>query len=149
MIQSARTFLRNFSILIIPLLLALPVQAGPLADMNSHGGTVVWVPHVSYQHITLTVSGPDGLYLSQDFDAGTNPALNTALPDGVYNYELTVTPIVDAATRQAMAQARAEGADRAVVAQMRRSGQLPQPLPRQSGHFSLQGGALIDRSATE
>src|SRR5215210_7229050 len=112
---------------------ALPAAraAAPLATMNIGAAGLDWQPAGSYEKMTLTVSGPDGLILRREFRAGTAPSLGLfgkngkPLPDGAYTYELTASPILDQATRDAMAAAC------------------------QAGAFTIAGGAIVQQDLIE
>src|SRR5215210_1851778 len=137
-------------------LLALPAAraAAPLATMNIGAAGLDWQPAGSYEKMTLTVSGPDGLILRREFRAGIAPSLGLfgkngkPLPDGAYTYELTASPILDQATRDAMAAARQAGDD-AAFAKLRAAGKLPRAPLSQSGSFTIAGGAIVQQDLIE
>ncbi|HEX6863300.1 MAG TPA: tail fiber domain-containing protein, partial [Thermoanaerobaculia bacterium] len=50
---------------------------------------------MDHERLVLTVAGPEGLYLQREFGAGEAPFLSaeeSALPDGIYAYELRAVP---------------------------------------------------------
>ncbi|HET7178018.1 MAG TPA: tail fiber domain-containing protein [Solirubrobacterales bacterium] len=109
---------------------------------------VEWVPAIAgYDRLTLRVSGPDGVLISQEFKPGANPALSLydahgqPLRDGGYTWELTAVPRIDPALARQLAAAREAGDDAAAAALQRQAG-LASPLV-QSGHFAISGGALV------
>jgi hypothetical protein len=125
-----------------------------VANLTVGATGVEWVPVATgYDRLVLRVSGPGGLVVSQDFKAGSNPALSLydahgqPLPDGGYTWELTVVPRVDPALARQMAAARKAGDDNAAAALQRTAG-LASPLV-ESGHFAIAGGALVGSDLTE
>jgi len=131
-------------------LLALPAAraAGPLATVNVSAVGLDWQPSGTYEKMTLTVSGPGGLILRSEFRAGTAPSLDLfgkdgkPLPDGAYRYELTAAPVLDQATRDALAAARKAGDDDA-IARLQASGKLPSGALSMSGVFAVAGGTIV------
>lgn len=65
----------------------------PVADESFNGTTLAFSYKGNFSNATLTVSGPNGLYISKVIGNGI-PALDLselgALPDGLYTYELSV-----------------------------------------------------------
>lgn len=121
---------------------------GPgIASVSLSPGGIQWSPHSTYEQINLTISGPDGLVITKTFGTGEAPVFtvnssDTApLPDGNYNYELTVVHVIDADTKAQMAAARESG-DMSVVEQLRNAGKLPVGPTRQGGHFTIRNGML-------
>ena len=98
--------------------------------------------------MTLTVSGPGGLILRREFAAGAAVAFEAVgddgkpLPDGAYRYELVAAPVLDRATRRALAAARQSGDD-AAIAKLQEAGKLPRTPMVQSGAFSIDHGTLV------
>lgn len=83
----------------LSLLATAPVSAGseqaaPLAELRITPGGVDWLPLGEPQGFTLTVAGPQGIVVSQEFAVGEVPSIGlvddggNALPDGAYSYEL-------------------------------------------------------------
>jgi hypothetical protein len=129
----------------VPLALAGPAQ---VAEMSVGAASVDWHATGSYERLVLTVSGPDGKVVRQTLDAKTAPsfslfdAAGNRRPDGVYQWELQAAPQLDAATRQKLAAARAEGRSEAVAAELRQSGKLPEERV-QSGTFAIADGSFV------
>ncbi len=124
------------------------------ASATSLGSSVrfdVGAPHAA---VTLTVIGPDGIAFSKEFKSGNSPEfkLNDAkgerFPDGIYTYELRVSPNLSAETKAALKAAREKGNESEVARDMRRKGTLPQSLV-QSGSFMISGGSVIVAGASE
>ncbi|HKI06418.1 MAG TPA: tail fiber domain-containing protein [Thermoanaerobaculia bacterium] len=137
-------------------LLALPAAhaAAPLATVHVAGDGLEWQQVGSFEKLTLTISGPDGLVVRREFPAGTNPTLGLfgkdgkPLADGSYTYELSATPILDRETRQALAAARQAGDDDAIV-RLQAAGKLPRDPLSQSGSFAIAGSAVVRQDLTE
>ncbi len=137
-------------------LLAAPATAGPSAVAAASVGPlgIQFQPSVEFQKMTLTVSGPEGLILRREFAAGAAIAFEAVgddgkpLPDGAYRYELVASPVLDRATRRALAAARQSG-DEAAIAKLREAGKLPRTPMVQSGAFSIAQGVLVQDDARE
>jgi len=132
-----------------------PRGGGKVAELAVGAAGVEWLPAVAgYDRLVLTVSGPDGLSFSQEFKAGVDPALSLfdaagqRLPDGGYTWELRVVPRVAAALAQRLKAAREAGDQAAETALRRQGGLAAEPLA-QSGHFAIQGGALVQPDLAE
>lgn len=119
-----------------------------IATMAAGASSVRWDALVQNAGATLTVAAPDGQVFRKDFPAGNGAEfrlsdISERLPDGVYTYELRLTPVLDAGVKEKLTAARKKGNDEQVAREMRRQGILPaQPLV-QSGSFSILNGALI------
>lgn len=120
----------------------------PIATLSEFGSGLYWTPHVEYEHITLTVSGPGDLLIRREFDARAQPYLADSLPDGQYTYELSAAPFVDPKVRSLMREAR-EAGDDPRAADLRSAGLLPEPIPVQSGSFAIRNGAMVNPNAVE
>lgn len=136
--------------------LCLPAAhaAAPLAPARITPSGVEWQPAVSYDKVTLTVSGPDGLILRREFTAGAALSLEPfgddgkPLPDGTYTYEMSMAPVLDRETRRALTVARRVG-DEAAIAKLRAEGRLPRTPLVQSGVFSIANGAVVAQELRE
>src|SRR6185503_4867132 len=124
--KSTSSQLWRAGILVLALggLLAAAVGAAPpaqLAAVNVSSVGIEWQPAVAYEKLVLTVSGPGGLIVRREIAAGAAPSFGVfgddgkPLPDGAYTYELVASPVIDPATRQAMARARRTGDDSAIT----------------------------------
>ena len=73
----------------------------PIAHLEVAAGRAEWVPQVEYERLILTVTGPGGLFVSQEVKPGQTPSLSLfnakggRLPDGSYAYELRSVPRSD------------------------------------------------------
>jgi hypothetical protein len=155
--KRTRTKLGWTGLLALGGLLAVPAGAAgpaPLAVANVSSVGIEWQPTIAYEKLVLTVSGPGGLMLRRELAAGTAPSLGVfgddgkPLPDGAYTYELVASPVLDPATRQAMARARRTGDD-AALAKLRADGKLPRTPLQQSGTFAVKDGAFVSPDLQE
>jgi hypothetical protein len=119
----------------------------PIAELSAGGSAAVWTPLAAdYDHLVLTVVGPGGVYERREFPAGVGPdfglsaADGSALPDGVYKWELTLVPVVDEEKRALLTAARRENDGQGVG--------LPSGS-RQSGSFSIVDGAFLATDLVE
>ncbi|HEX9942228.1 MAG TPA: tail fiber domain-containing protein [Thermoanaerobaculia bacterium] len=137
-------------------LLAVPAYAGPssLAAASIGPLGIEWRPSAEYEKLVLTVSGPGGLILHREFDIGVAPSLEPfgddgkPLPDGAYTYEFVATPMLDQATRRALAAAR-RSRDDSIIEKLRAAGKLPREPLSQSGSFTIAGGAILPQDPRE
>ena len=124
-----------------------------IANIAGGGSSVRWEISAPNGGGTLTITFPDGRALRKTFRAGTSPEVNLSdkqiegLPDGVYSYELTLTPLVTPAQKEAVAKARAKDDDSESDRMMRRRPTVT--TLRQSGAFSILNGALVLPGAIE
>jgi hypothetical protein len=90
--------------------------------MTLSASRIDWQPAADSEHLTLTVAGPEGLWLRRDFEAGQPASLSLAdpawehLPDGSYTWELRATPS---------------------------PGKLSQKSLVESGHFFVKDGSFV------
>jgi hypothetical protein len=130
-------------------------QSGDIARVSASGDTVRWDITVPYSAATLTVSGPSCGVIRKEFKEGTTPTFTVydrngnKLPDGQYNYELRLTPVLSAETVKELAVARAKGGDQEADPDCRlRASQPSYPLVQSAG-FSIVKGAVIVAGGTE
>jgi hypothetical protein len=130
------------------LIAATPASAaGVLATARAGSSGVEWHPTVAGVGFSLTVSGPEGFYLQQQFAPGEAPAFSVfdaagnLRPAGNYAYELRAIPQVDPATRDELQGLRDQGED-AVRGALQKAGKLPAGPTVQSGYFAVVGGAI-------
>ncbi len=143
------------ALLLAALLLATtPAIAGDVADMIAGGHAVSFATKVQHDGVTLTVTGPQGFVFRRAFAAGQEPLMalfdqeGNALADGSYTWELRLTPVLSAAVRQALAEARAQGDDR-VAANLRNQGVLPREEQVASGYFTVDRGSVVSDALSE
>ena len=126
-----------------------PVDA-PVVAVGVTAEGITWTPLVGYPYssITVTVVDPAGKVKRSVFPAGQTPLLPLAtaggapLANGVYNFEVLVTPVVSPEAQAAL-NAAGESRDNAVVAQLQASGQLPAGPFVQAGTFAVVNGAIV------
>ncbi len=117
---------------------------GPVATASVIGSRVEWQPTISNDGMVLTVAGPGGFYLRQEFAAESTPFFDAAgRPDGPYTYELKAIPVLDKQTRAMIENAREPEDRQAIAEQLVREGKLPAQVPAQSGGFTLAGGSIV------
>ncbi len=132
--------------LLVPALSAHAAGGERIATLTASATALVWQPAVAHDRTTLRVSGPDGV-VTREFDAATMPSLDLfgadgyPLADGGYQWELVVAPALSGKVRDELARARQTG-DESRVADLRRSGELPEPSVV-SGHFRVHQGAFV------
>ena len=123
----------------------LPASAGPLATLQSDAAGLEWQPAGTGAGLTLTVSGPGGFYLREEFVPGQSPAFSVfdgagnLRPAGVYVWELRAVYRLDEDTRRELEPARHSGDESA----LQKSGKLPSGRVYESGSFSIQGGRVV------
>ncbi|HEX7722803.1 MAG TPA: tail fiber domain-containing protein [Pyrinomonadaceae bacterium] len=126
---------------------------GKLANMSVGGGSVRWDIAVSNAGGTLTITAPDGRSFRKAFRGGASPEINLSdkqldgLPDGVYNYELQLTPVLTGAQKEALMKARGSDDDPENERAARKRPSI-QALS-QSGSFAILNGALVGPGAIE
>lgn len=125
-----------------------------IATMSSSVTTVRWDVLTQNSGMTLTIAAPDGQVFRKEFAAGTAAEFRLTdsaerLPDGVYIYELRLTPVISPTVKEMLSAARAKGKDEEIASDLRKRGLLPSQLLVQSGSFSVLNGAIIVAGALE
>src|ERR1043166_6126607 len=124
-----------------------------LATVNGGGSTIRWEVSAQNAGGTLTITTPDNRSFRRTFRAGGAPEFSLsdkqaeALPDGVYSYELRLTPVLTAAQKEAMLKARGNDDDPEAERAGRRRPVLPAMV--QSGSFAIVNGSIIIGGAVE
>lgn len=123
-------------------------QTGDNPGITIHPDAIVWSLDIAYNQATLTISGPGDLVLRQEFPTGVAPRFDVrdqtgqTYPDGSYNYELRLSPLLSPETQATLdAAAQSEHREQAIES-LRRAGELPE-MPLISGHFALIDGAIV------
>lgn len=82
-----------FLIFVVYLIGTLTITAqAEVAEMSVSSNNIHWIPQAEYSSIKLTISGPVG-DIQTDFAAGETIAIDVEdLSDGIYVYELVITP---------------------------------------------------------
>ncbi|HEX8773099.1 MAG TPA: hypothetical protein VF735_05800 [Pyrinomonadaceae bacterium] len=153
---------KSLSTLVLSILLTLflsstALSSGdePIAAVVIEATGMVWLPHVEYASLVLSVSAPNGEVFRREFDRGVNPSISLVdqnggrLPDGQYTYELRLVPLVSAQTRAALAASRENGTSEAVTRELQRDGQLPTREVVQTGAFLVAQGAIVSGASSE
>ncbi len=115
----------------------------PVADVMIGSSGINWLPKVSYEQLLLTVARPDGTVFQKTFSSGGTPYLDlsnifgTGTCDGIYTYELRV-----------MAPDQAKIRKNEEKAGLEQNSPVSETLT-QTGHFMVQGGAIISGSSEE
>jgi hypothetical protein len=116
----------------------------PVADAMMGSSGITFVPKVNFSQMEITVSRPDGTVFSKTFTSGSTPYLDLSsiygdnLNDGLYTYELRVSPAGVPKLRKSLERAGLE----------KEEGMTESPLS-QTGHFLVQGGAIVTGSPPE
>jgi hypothetical protein len=145
---------KSLMIVVFAALVFACLQTAALGQTNDKlanvtgGGSVRWDVGVANSGLTLVVSAPDGRVFRRDYKSGTSADFalidkqGERLPDGVYSYELRLTPAAsDALKSRAKDDASEEdrtGRKRATVS-----------APVQSGSFAIVNGSAVVAGATE
>ena len=122
-------------------------SAKNLADVNATSAGVEWNLEGNHESAVLTISGPGGGVMRQEFTGGETPSLSLfdasgeRLPDGSYTWELRVAPVLGKADKDKLKSSRSSGSD-AAWNELRASGKLPETSV-QSGTFQIIGGAVV------
>jgi hypothetical protein len=99
---------------------------------------VTWIPKVAFGQMVLTISRPDGSVFNKVFTSGTTPYLDLSSiygdspGDGLYTYELRISPVAGPKIRKSM--------ERAGLDQEKR---MNLDTLSQTGHFQIQGGVIV------
>jgi hypothetical protein len=124
---------------------AAPVQDDkPIADEMIGASGITWTPKMTYVQMVVNVSRPDGTVVSKTFARGDAPYLDLnsimgdRLNDGLYTYELQMVPNTGPKVRQAQETA---GLDK--------EKNKGWEALTQTGHFRVQGGAIVTGSPPE
>lgn len=121
---------------------SVAVAQGPVIDVTIESSGITWQAQGNNDAVHLTVNGPDGFHLDEQY-AGSTATFNAGSgPDGPYNYELVTIPHIDEQVRAALASVTEENRY-AVEQQLREAGKLIDPVV-QSGTFYVLGGAIVD-----
>ncbi|HVQ37985.1 MAG TPA: hypothetical protein VMS31_10660, partial [Pyrinomonadaceae bacterium] len=145
--------------------------------VTSSGSSVRWDVAGQYSSLVMTVAGPDGRVFRKEFKGSSAEFSATdqngdRLPDGQYNYELRMSPMLSPGVKEELVKLRKlEGApepalDKAkgsatsealiqktdtgdAIRQMRKQGMLPDELAAKSGSFSIQNGMIVVAGGSE
>ncbi|HEX6202295.1 MAG TPA: hypothetical protein VF100_04765, partial [Thermoanaerobaculia bacterium] len=151
-----RIHLTYLAVVLVALLAAFPAAAqcdpngreGQISDVFTGITALEWRMLVEHRNVTLTVSAPCGLAISRTYEKGESPSFDireipAENPDGVYQWQLSVSPFVDPAVEKELAAAHESGDGRALEYQLRQKGMLPAGPFRQSGSFTVVRGTIV------
>ena len=152
-----RSYFRFAAIAIAALALVQVARAqtgdGKIANMTVGGASIRWDILVANAGGSVTVSIPDGRSFQKNFRPEINPEFKLSdrqlegLPDGVYTYEIRLTPQLSGAQKDAITKARGSDDEPESDRNMRRRPALPSQT--QTGSFALVNGMLIGPGAIE
>ncbi len=130
-------------------------QSADIAKISGGGDSVRWEILVPYSGATLTVSGPSCDGVRKEFKEGGSPSFSifdrngNKLPDGQYQYELRLAPVLSADTVKELAASRQKGGQAEADADCRvRTAVTSTPLV-QSGAFAIVKGSVVVAGAVE
>jgi hypothetical protein len=132
---------------------ASATQPATLAEANARGTAVDWTVLTPYQRAVLTVSMPDGEIVRSEIGPGSALTFSAfddhgeARPDGAYNWELRLDPVLAPDVERRLAAAVARRDERA-VRKIRRAHGLDREMV-ESGSFVLGGGVFITAEEPE
>ncbi len=126
---------------------------GKIANLSVGAGSVRWDILVSNNGGTVTVQFPDGRSIRKAFRSGTVAEIDLSdkklesLPDGVYNWELSLAPQLTSGQKETMMKGRGDDDEPEAQRNLRkRSAGSSLSL---SGSFSMANGMLIGPGAVE
>jgi len=120
---------------------------GKIASMSVGAGSVRWDILVPNSGGALTVMFPDGRSVRKGFRAGGSPEFDLSdkqlesLPEGVYNYDLKLAPVITAAQKETLMKARGSDDDPETERNLRKRPAVP--TLSQTGSFALVNGSLV------
>lgn len=123
-----------------------------IANVSASGSSVRWDVAGPYAGATLTVSAPDGRIFTRNYQARSVPELNVAdldggkLADGVYTYELRLTPALSKSAKDTLRASRGKDDDSEATRAARK---VAAPGLAQSGAFTVLNGAIIVEGAAQ
>jgi len=153
------TALRNVLSLSFVALVAMSawtVEAnGATIEARHSGNRVVWTAQVPYQAATLTVAIPDGIVVEHAFTMQENISFSPydlegeMVVEGLYTWQLVLSPVVDSTVREAMEAAR-EAGNLDSADSFRARGDLPaEDELVHSGSFRMTAAGLVSGNVEE
>ena len=115
--------------------------AAAVATMTNHGSAISWHPSGTYKSASLTVSGPDGSVTQQDFSRQEQISISAPGADGLYTYELVLTPKIPPGLRAKMNDHRANHPGKKFMGGLKGG--------TQSGTFRVSGGSVLNSAQAE
>jgi hypothetical protein len=144
-----------FRLVVALTILAIPMSsfaADAVGKATGSGAAIDWqVSSSNYDSVEVTVNSPLGETYVRKFAAGKTPSfrvqdLGADVADGVYTYQLRMTPKVSADLKKKLESARKSGDDAAARKLIRESGLS---APEQSGAFTIRNGSIVASDLTE
>lgn len=141
----------------LPALYAGAPNEQELARQTIGPSAIEWQPLMPWSSIVLTVLGPEEISLTRVFRPGESLLLRLSdftgepLQDGQYTYTMSFEPVIDAATRATLQDARARndnGIGR-IIRALRRSEKLPAEPRIYSGSFVIRDGSIVPPDLAE
>ena len=127
-------------------------QSAGLAAVYVGADSIVVEPTVPYE-LSITISGPDGLRIEEEFYAGGAVLHGAgALPDGYYKYEISILSLgtkLDTSQSAALQPGGDENGRPVGAAALRVPAGLVSGPTQQSGGFRVLNGAIVDPSVLE
>jgi len=126
---------------------------GKIANMTVGASSVRWDILVPNSGGAVTISFPDGRSVKKAFRAGGSPEFDLSdkqldsLPDGVYNYDLRLAPVLAPGQKETMMKARGEDDDPEAQRNLRKRPAVPSL--NQNGSFAIVNGALVGPGGIE
>src|SRR6184192_397840 len=124
-----------------------------LATVNGGGSIIRWDVVAQNAGGTLTITTPDNRSFRRSFRAGGSPEISLSdkqlegLPDGVYSYELRLTPVLTPGQKETLLKARGNDDDSEAERGARRRPIIP--AMTQSGSFAIVNGSIVVAGAVE
>src|SRR6185503_458123 len=104
---------------------------GKIANMSVGASSVRWDILVPNSGGAVTISFPDGRSVKKAFRAGGSPEFDLSdkqldsLPDGVYNYDLRLAPVLAPGQKETMMKARGDDDDPEAQRNLRKRPAVP------------------------
>ena len=123
---------------------AKTAEGKPVADEMIGSGGITWTPKMNYAQMVVTVSRPDGTVFNKTFTSGGTPYLDLNsiygghVIDGLYTYELQVVSNTASKVRHSQETAGLDNKK-----------DLDWETLTQTGHFTVQDGAIVTDTAPE
>jgi hypothetical protein len=141
-------------LLLIPTLASAQKAPEPIGRTQAGLDTIEWPLTASGDSVMLTVVSPSDEVYVADFSSGRTPTVRLrdlgfgkVPPDGVYHYELRLTPRISNAVKSQLKAARQANDDVAARRIMRDNGILFTTV--QSGGFVVVNGSIVNPDADE
>ncbi len=123
-----------------------------VAEVRITSSHIYWEPVMGSEQISLTIKGSNGIVIQRVFAKGHSPLLplvdedGLPLPDGTYNYHLTVESDPDPALMEALKAAQQDGDSKTAteIGVALQDSVHPEPVATQGGAFVIEGGQIVE-----